>query len=81
MSYNGIIGLNIPNSMKETIVEAEKNQQLIMCSDGLRTRWDLTRYSAISKSDNMLLAGALYKDFSRRTDDSSILIAKVMLDK
>jgi hypothetical protein len=79
MSYNGIIGLNIPNSMKETVIEAEKNQQLIMCSDGIRTRWDLTRYPSILKFDNMILAGALYKDFCRGTDDASILIGKVLI--
>lgn len=81
MSYNGIVGLNIPNSMKETVVEAEKNQTLVMCSDGLRSRWDLNRYPSISKYDNMLLAAALYKDYNRRNDDSSILVGKVLFDK
>lgn len=77
ISYNGTIGLNIPNSMRSSVIEAEKNQSLIMCSDGLRTRWDLTRYPAILRYDSMVLAAALYKDFSRGTDDSSILIAKL----
>lgn len=81
MSYNGIVGLNIPNSMKETIVEAEKNQTLIMCSDGLRSRWELNRYPSIFKYDNMLLAAALYKDYNRRNDDSSILVGKVLIEK
>jgi anti-sigma regulatory factor (Ser/Thr protein kinase) len=81
MSYNGIIGMNIPNSMKETVIEAEKNQQLIMCSDGIRSRWELTRYPSISKFDNMVLAAALYKDYNRQTDDSSIFIGKVILDR
>jgi anti-sigma regulatory factor (Ser/Thr protein kinase) len=79
MSYNGIIGMNIPNSMKETIIEADRNQQLIMCSDGVRTRWDLTKYPSIFKYDSMLLAAALYKDFNRGNDDTSILIGKVSL--
>jgi anti-sigma regulatory factor (Ser/Thr protein kinase) len=79
MSYNGIIGLNIPNSMKETVIEAERNQQLIMCSDGIRSRWDLTKYPSIFKYDSMVLAAALYKDFNRGNDDTSILIGKVCL--
>jgi anti-sigma regulatory factor (Ser/Thr protein kinase) len=58
MSYNGTIGLNIPTSMKATIIGGERNQHLIMCS--------------------MILAGAIYKDFARRNDDASILIAKVL---
>jgi anti-sigma regulatory factor (Ser/Thr protein kinase) len=77
MSYNGTLGLNIPNSMKESIYKIERNQHLIMCSDGIRTRWDLGKYSSIFKYDSMLLAGVLYSDFTRGNDDSSILIAKV----
>jgi anti-sigma regulatory factor (Ser/Thr protein kinase) len=81
MSYNGIIGLNIPTSMKDSYMEAEKNQQLIMCSDGIRSRWDLTKYPSILKHDPMLLAAALYKDFSRRNDDTSVFIAKVNMER
>jgi anti-sigma regulatory factor (Ser/Thr protein kinase) len=77
MSYNGIIGLNIPGTMKDAHIPGEKNQHLILCSDGIRTRWDLTKYPSISKHDNIVLAACLYKDFSRRTDDASILIATV----
>jgi anti-sigma regulatory factor (Ser/Thr protein kinase) len=77
MSYNGTIGLNIPSSLNATIVPAERNQYLVMCSDGIRTRWDLTKFSSILKYDNMILAAAIYKDFNRGTDDSSVLIAKV----
>lgn len=81
MSYNGIIGLNIPNSMNETVIPVEKNQQLVMCSDGLRARWDLTKYPSILKFDSMILAAALYKDFNRKTDDASVFIGKVTLEK
>jgi anti-sigma regulatory factor (Ser/Thr protein kinase) len=77
MSYNGIIGLNIPGSMKDARIPGEKNQHLILCSDGIRTRWDLTKYPSVFKHDTIILAACLYKDFSRRTDDTSILIATV----
>ena len=77
MPYNGTIGLNIPNSVSVTPFSAEKNQHLVMCSDGIGTRWDLARYPFIFKYDNMILAAAIYKDFNRGNDDSSILIAKV----
>jgi anti-sigma regulatory factor (Ser/Thr protein kinase) len=77
MSYNGTVGLNIPNSMKESVYKIEKNQHLILCSDGIRTRWDLNRFPSVFKYDSTLLAAALYSDFTRRNDDSSILIAKV----
>jgi len=77
MSYNGTIGLNIPNSMKESVFPIEKNQHLVMCSDGIKTRWDMNQYPSIFKYDNTIFAAALYRDFSRGNDDASVLIAKV----
>jgi anti-sigma regulatory factor (Ser/Thr protein kinase) len=79
MAYNGIIGLHMPNSMTSSYVEADKNQHLIMCSDGIKTRWDLGKYPSILKYDAMLLAASLYKDYNRRTDDTSVFVGKVIL--
>jgi len=76
-SYNGIIGLNIPGRIENNRYEMEKFQQLILCSDGIKTRWDIMHYPSILKYDPMLLAAAIYKDHSRRTDDMTILIVKV----
>lgn len=76
LSYNGIVGLNIPKSLNVSEMPAERNQLLIMSSDGLKTGWDFNKYPNISKSDPMLLASALYKDFSRRNDDATIFIGK-----
>jgi anti-sigma regulatory factor (Ser/Thr protein kinase) len=78
MSYNGTIGLNLPNSMNATTIRAERNQHLIICSDGIQSRWDLSRYPSIYKYDNTVLAAAIYKDYTRGNDDSSVLIAKVI---
>jgi anti-sigma regulatory factor (Ser/Thr protein kinase) len=78
MSYNGTVGLNIPNSMNATHLKVERNQHLFFCSDGILTRWDITKVPAMFKYDLALMAATLYKDFSRGTDDSSILIAKVI---
>lgn len=77
MSYNGTIGLTIPGSMKTSIFPMEANQHLIMCSDGIQSRWDLNRYPSILKYDNIILASAIYKDYARGIDDASVLIAKV----
>ena len=78
MSYNGTIGLNIPKSMNATVIPADRHQHLVMSSDGLSTRWDISKYPSVFKYDLFVLAGALYKDFSRGNDDSSVLIAKVV---
>jgi len=76
--YNGIVGLNIPNTTTATEIEKEKYQYLIMCSDGIKTKWDMSKYPYILKHDPIVLAAAIYKDHSRRTDDMSVLVAKVL---
>jgi len=79
MSYNGIIGLNVPGRMHDTIVEDASYQNIVMCSDGLRSRWDLNKYPAIFKYDPSIIASAIFKDNARRNDDMTILVGKVNL--
>lgn len=76
MSYNGIIGHNVPNTMKVQTVLLSEYNQLILCSDGIKSRWDTSKYPSINKYDLSVLAAAIYKDYGRRTDDMSVVIAK-----
>lgn len=78
-SYNGIIGLNVPNTLNAQVVTAEKGQYIIMCSDGLRSRWDPLRYPGIFRYDLSLLSACLIKDYARNTDDMSVAACKLNL--
>jgi hypothetical protein len=78
MPYNGTIGMNLPTSMNASTFVVENNQHLVMCSDGIQSRWDMNKFPAILKYDNIVLAAAIYKDYGRGTDDASVLIAKVV---
>ncbi|MES2810499.1 MAG: ATP-binding protein [Bacteroidota bacterium] len=77
MSYNGIVGHNIPNTMNDQEYTAEEFNQVMLCSDGIKTRIDMARYPMMYKYDLTVLAAAIYKDHARRTDDMSVVIAKV----
>lgn len=77
LSYNGIVGHTIPNTMNDQEMSFDDYQQFILCSDGIRSRWDLAKYPGIQKHDLTLQAAAIYKDFCRRNDDTSIVIAKL----
>ena len=79
LPYNGIIGNNMPRTIneQETAHTSGKDQVLILCSDGIRTRWDMMKYPAIFRYDMSVLAAAIYKDNARKTDDMSIVIVKV----
>jgi hypothetical protein len=47
-----------------------------MFSDGLTTRWDLTAYPGLAHRSPALIAGVLYRDFSRRRDDVTVVVAR-----
>jgi hypothetical protein len=49
---------------------------LVLHSDGLGTRWNLNAYPGLSAHHPSLIAGVLYRDFKRGTDDVTVLVAK-----
>jgi hypothetical protein len=77
--YNGTIGLYIPGTLMNTEHPAENNQLLVMCSDGIGSRWDLSKYPTASKYDLSVLAAILQKDYCKHNDDSTVLAGKVNL--
>lgn len=77
LPYNGIIGHNLPRTINEQVGDEGTDQLLLLCSDGIRTRWDMSKYPGIFRYDMSILASAIYKDHARKTDDMSVVIVKV----
>ena len=77
LSYNGIIGMNLPSVLNDHFLPVEQGQLLIMVSDGLQSRWDTTKYPFIHRYDLTVLAAAIYKDYARQTDDASVFIGRM----
>ena len=75
ISHNGTLG-HIMARVQEFKVEWPKDGILIMHSDGLQSRWDLTRYPGILARQPALIAGVLLRDFRRERDDASVLVMK-----
>jgi hypothetical protein len=49
---------------------------LVLASDGLGTQWRLGRYPGLAARHPALLAGVLYRDFSRRRDDVTVVVVR-----
>jgi len=77
MSYNGIVGHNIPPTMNDQEMAAQSYHQVTLCSDGIKPRWELAKYPGINRCDLSIQAAAIYKDYARHTDDMSVVIAKI----
>jgi len=74
--YNGIIGHTIPNTINSQVVDAVEYPQLLLCSDGIRSKWEHGKLPAITRYDSSIQAAAIYKDYGRQTDDMSVVIVK-----
>lgn len=53
-----------------------KNSVLIMHSDGLGSRWSLNEYPGLLARHPLIIAGVLYRDFARGSDDVTVLVCK-----
>jgi anti-sigma regulatory factor (Ser/Thr protein kinase) len=51
---------------------------LVLHSDGLSTGTTLDAYPGLAARDPVLIAGVLYRDFSRDRDDSTVVVAKAV---
>lgn len=49
---------------------------VILCSDGVSSSWTLDRYPNWEALHPKLIAAMLYRDFSRRRDDATVLVGK-----
>jgi anti-sigma regulatory factor (Ser/Thr protein kinase) len=74
-SHNGTVGHQL-HRVQEFNFPWTPQSLLIMHSDGLNTRWDLKLYPGIWSKHPALIAGLLYRDFSRERDDVTVLVAK-----
>jgi hypothetical protein len=49
---------------------------VILNSDGLASSWTLARYPNLQSVHPTLIAAILYRDFTRRRDDATVLVGK-----
>ena len=76
VSMNGTVGHSI-GRIQQFPYPWEKDSMLIMHSDGLGTRWNLESYPGLSSRHPALLAGVLFRDFSRKRDDATIVVSRI----
>ena len=75
VSYNGIVGHEY-RKLSEFSHPWKPGSVLLLHSDGIGTQWDLTRYPGILARDPSLIAGVLYRDYTRGRDDATIVVIK-----
>jgi len=75
LSHNGTAG-HAARRIHEIAYEFAGAPLAVLCSDGLATSWTLERYPGLVRSHPSLIAGVLYRDFTRGRDDVTVLVAR-----
>ena len=75
VSHNGTAGSEVRRITEFTYPWSE-TALLIMHSDGLSARWNLSDYPGLLARDPSLIAGVLFRDFARGSDDSTVVVCK-----
>jgi hypothetical protein len=75
VSHNGTLGMTV-SRIQEFTVDWPADGTLIMHSDGLQSRWDLSAYAGLLARHPAIIGGVLLRDFRRQRDDASVVVVK-----
>ncbi|HEY7893668.1 MAG TPA: ATP-binding SpoIIE family protein phosphatase [Gemmatimonadaceae bacterium] len=75
-SLNGIAGHEM-RAVREFIYPWIGKACLIMHSDGIKARWQLGTYPGLMARHPALVAGTLFRDFTRGRDDATVLAVRM----
>jgi anti-sigma regulatory factor (Ser/Thr protein kinase) len=75
VSHNGTLGV-ATSRIQEFKSEWPSDGVLVVHSDGLHSRWDLTSYAGLLARHPAMIGGALLRDFRRQRDDATVVVVK-----
>jgi Stage II sporulation protein E (SpoIIE) len=75
VSHHGTLGHQV-QKFQEFSYPWKDDAVLVMCSDGVSTRWTLDQYPGLIQRHPSLIAGVLYRDFGRNSDDTCVVVAR-----
>jgi anti-sigma regulatory factor (Ser/Thr protein kinase) len=73
VSHNGTLGLQ-QRRAAQFEYRREPGSLLILCSDGVSTRWDLKNCLDLLGCHPAIVAGAIYRDHGRGRDDATVVV-------
>lgn len=75
VSMNGIVGHQM-SKPKSFSYDCGPNELVILHSDGVTTHWKLDDFPGLTSRSAGLIAGMMYKHFTRGRDDATIVVAR-----
>lgn len=76
ISHNGTVGAQL-RRVQDFDYPCPSGALLVMHSDGLSAKWQLSDYSGLSGRHPALIAAVLYRDFRRSRDDATVVVIRI----
>ena len=77
VSQNGTLGAVMPRTLQEYTYPYTPGTMMLMFSDGIGSKCSFAGYPGLMVRHPQLVAGVLYRDFTRRRDDATLLAARL----
>jgi anti-sigma regulatory factor (Ser/Thr protein kinase) len=75
VSHNGTLGVQAPHT-RQFAYEWPREELVIMHSDGLSARWNLTEHPGLFSHHPAIIAAVLYRDMARKRDDATVVVVR-----
>jgi anti-sigma regulatory factor (Ser/Thr protein kinase) len=75
VSHNGTLGMTVPK-IQEFRSDWPSDALLVLHSDGLQSKWDLSPYPGLLSRHPAVIGSVLLRDFRRQRDDASVIVVK-----
>jgi hypothetical protein len=73
VSVNGTLGHDA-RQIREYTYPWDPEDLFVMCSDGITSHWSFDGYRGLRQRHPAVIAAAIYRDFSRRRDDATVVV-------
>ncbi|MFP5228135.1 MAG: SpoIIE family protein phosphatase [Acidobacteriota bacterium] len=75
VSHNGTLGM-VTSRIQEFQTPWTRESILVLHSDGVQAKWDLSSYAGLAARHPAIIGAALLRDFRRQRDDASVVVVK-----
>ena len=76
VTQHGTLGQAMPSHIREERHAVRPGALVVLCSDGLKSRWSLDDHPGLAERDPATIAAVLWRDFARGRDDASVVVVR-----
>jgi anti-sigma regulatory factor (Ser/Thr protein kinase) len=76
VTQHGTLGQVTPSQIREERYPFAPGAQLVLCSDGLKSRWSFEDHPGLAAHDPRTIATAMWRDLARGRDDASVVVVR-----